>query len=164
MEKIIQNTENYESIADGNFLVLPYKKYFDLFQKAVDVNNRKRSRKAMKNHPKAIIVKDDGHIDPNVWFGRYGIKYRISKKVRHHDEIGTTINVPVAEKKENLLKIVTSSEGIRRWHLGIQQSKIQGMKGWNTLELRLYVMKHGTVDGFLIKNFNNYDQIVEFYS
>ncbi len=101
----------------------------------------------MTNPQQAIIVKDDGHIDPKVWFGRYGIKYKSLKG-----------------KEKQLLKIKTSSEGMRRWRLGVQECKKQGTEGWHTLELRLYIMKHGTADGFQFNNFDDYQKIVEFYA
>lgn len=119
----------------------------------------------MANRSREIIVKDDGHIDPKVWFGRYGIKYKstkVSKQTGH--ENNAKDNTLIDGNKNSQLKISTSKEGIRRWQLGIHQSKKQGTKGWHTLELRLYIMKHGKVDGFQFKQFNNYKKIVEFYA
>ncbi len=109
----------------------------------------------------AIIVKDDGHIDPKIWFGRYGIKYKSAKIYDQASQKETTRN---NGRREQLLKITTSMEGLRRWRLGIQESKKIGTTGWHTLELRLYVMKNGTTEGFQFKQFNDYKKIVEFYA
>jgi hypothetical protein len=114
----------------------------------------------MRNPRKTIIVKDDGHIDLNIWFGRYGIKYK-SKKISNPTQ---ETNQTKFEQNQSLLKIRTSDEGLRRWSLGIQQCKKQGTKGWHTLELRLHVMKHGTIDGFHFNNFKDYQKTVAYYS
>ncbi|RJP31554.1 MAG: hypothetical protein C4527_07515 [Candidatus Omnitrophota bacterium] len=113
---------------------------------------------------KSIIVKDDGHIDPEVWFGRYGLKYKSLKIDESRKNQADHEVTPGNGKKKQLLKIRTTEEGLRRWRVGIEQSKKQKTSGWYTLELRLYVMKHGTANGFQVKNFSNYQEIVEFYA
>ncbi|MBD3267938.1 hypothetical protein GF373_14830 [bacterium] len=109
---------------------------------------------------KVIVVKDDGHIDPKVWFSRYGIQYKSTKKTQDTSKDKSAANA----SSNPLLKIKTTEEGIRRWKLGIQQSQKQGTRGWQTLELRLYIMKHGKADGFQPKHFSDYKSIVEFYA
>ncbi len=118
----------------------------------------------MKKSRKAIVVKDDGHIDPKVWFGRYGIRYESKKVTVSTNTEEFPENSSLNEGEKHMLKIRTSHEGLRRWQLGIQECNELGTKGLQRLELRLYVMKHGTAEGFQLKNFNDYQQIVEFYA
>jgi hypothetical protein len=115
----------------------------------------------MINPQKTIIVKDDGHIDPMVWFGRYGMEYEIEDQTSEK-------NPPASRSADAAtipqLIIKTTDEGLRRWRLGIHSSKKHNTKGWQTLELRLFIMKHGTTKGFQLQKIKEYNKIVEFYA
>lgn len=118
----------------------------------------------MINSQKPIIVKDDGHIDPVVWFGRYGMEYEISQIEDQALGKSAPVCLPVEEVTIPQLVIKTTDEGLRRWRLGIHHSKKHNTKGWQTLELRLFVMKHGTAKGFQLQKMKDYGKIVAFYA